>query len=79
MMIKASKFQTWCTENITPQAWARICLKCTDVIRDHGYNLGVLQNLDNDIDLEGDLLEAMKSALLELYDMQLEEDMIAAS
>lgn len=78
MAIKASKFQAWCVDNITPQSWARICLKCTDILRDNGYNLSSLQNLESDIDLDGEVLDAMKAALTELYDMQLEEDAIAA-
>ena len=78
MAIKASKFQEWCNNNITPQAWARICLKCTDALRNGGYNLGAFQNLEQDYDLDGEVLQAMKDALSELYDMQLEEDATAA-
>lgn len=77
-MVKASNFKTWCTDNISPQSWTRICLKCVDIVRAKGHTLKEMEDLNPDIDLDGDLLEALNEALKEYYDMKVDESMLAA-
>ena len=68
-MAKASNFKNWCTENISPQSWTRICLRCTDLVREKGFTLAQMEELDPDIEMDDDLTEALNKALSELYEM----------
>lgn len=77
-MVKASNFKTWCTDNISPQSWTRICLKCVDIIRAKGHTLKEMEDLAPDIDLDEELLEGLNQALSELYEMKVDENMLAA-
>ena len=72
MAVKASNFKNWCVDNISPQSWTRICLKCTDEIRGKGHTLKDMEDLNPDIDLDADLLTALNKALDELYEMKFE-------
>ncbi|MEP5613408.1 MAG: hypothetical protein ABJP45_14245 [Cyclobacteriaceae bacterium] len=74
MAVKASNYKNWCTENISPQSWTRICLKCVDKIRSKGYSLKDMEELTatNDIDLDTELLNALNKALDDLYETQVE-------
>lgn len=76
MSVKASNFKNWCTENISPQSWTRICLKCVDEIRAKGYNLKQMEDLDPDVDLDADLLNSLGAALGELYEMSVDESLL---
>lgn len=77
-MAKASSFKTWCTENISPQSWTRICLKCFDAIRESGHTLKEMEDLDPDIEIESDLLEALNNALFDYYDLKVNESELEA-
>lgn len=72
-MAKASNFKTWCTDNISPQSWTRICLKCVDQIRAKGHTLKEMEDLDPDIEIDNELLEALNTALFNLYEMKVDE------
>ncbi len=74
MAVKASNFKNWCLENISPQAWTRICLKNTDIIRSKGFTLKEMEDLDTDIDIDAELLSALNATLDELYEMKVEEE-----
>lgn len=76
MAVKASNFKNWCNENISPQSWTRICLKCLDEVRAKGMTLKKMEDLDPDIDLDNDLLSALNKALGELYEMSVDEDLL---
>jgi hypothetical protein len=78
-MARASSFKNWCTENISPQSWTRICLKCTDLIREKGHTLKQMEDLDPDIEMDEELLEALNNALSELYEMKVDDALLAAS
>ena len=68
-MAKASNFKNWCTENISPQSWTRICLRCTDLVREKGFMLAQMEELDPDIEMDDQLTDALNKALSELYEM----------
>lgn len=76
MAVKASNFKNWCTENISPQSWTRICLKCLDNVRAKGMTLKQMEELDPDIDLDDALLSALNKALGELYEMSVDVDLL---
>ncbi|MEQ9467233.1 MAG: hypothetical protein RLN88_07455 [Ekhidna sp.] len=79
MAIKASSFKNWCTENISPQSWTRICLKRVDDIRSKGYTLKEMEDLNPDIEMDDELMESLNSALSELYEMTVNESLLAAT
>lgn len=74
--IKASNFKTWCTNNISPQSWTRICLKCLDEIRGKGFTLQEMEDLSPDIDIDSELLAALNGALQELYEISVDEEIL---
>lgn len=76
MIVKASNYKNWCTENISPQSWTRICLKCVNELRAEGLNLKDMEHLENDVDLSPSLLAALNAALGQLYEMSVEEDLL---
>ncbi|MFT6867127.1 MAG: hypothetical protein ACJA08_001966 [Cyclobacteriaceae bacterium] len=76
MVIKASNYKNWCTDNISPQAWTRIVLKCLSLVRERGLTLGQLGDADPDIDLDMELLEALNDALAEIYDLTVDESLL---
>lgn len=76
MAVKASNFKNWCNENISPQSWTRICLKCLDQVRERGYNLKQIEALEEDFDLDAELLNSLNSALGELYEMSVDEELL---
>lgn len=78
MATKASSFKNWCTENISPQSWTRICLKCVDEIRGKGYTLKEMEDLDPDVEMDDELLDALNAALSQLYEMTVDEALLAA-
>lgn len=78
MLVKASTFKNWCTENISPQSWTRICLKCVDKVRSKGHTLKDMEDLAVDINLDTDLLNALSEALDELYEMKIEQSLLTA-
>lgn len=78
MAVKASNFKSWCTDNISPQSWTRICLKCVDEVRAKGYTLKEMEDLNPDLDIDEELLEALNTALFGLYDMKVDESSLAA-
>ncbi|MFK7951994.1 MAG: hypothetical protein AB8B73_04050 [Ekhidna sp.] len=73
MSVKASSFKQWCTDNISPQSWTRICLKNVDELRDKGYTLKEMEDLTPDVDLDDEILESLNNALNALYDMKVAE------
>ena len=76
MAVKASNFKNWCTENISPQSWTRICLKCVNEVRDKGLTLKQMEDLDPDFDLHPELLNSLNAALEELYEMSVDESLL---
>lgn len=76
MAVKAINFKNWCIENISPQSWTRICLKCVDEVRSKGYTLKEMEELASEIDLDTELLNALNKALDELYEMEIEESLL---
>jgi len=76
MAVKASNFKNWCNENISPQSWTRICLKCLDQLRERGYNLKQMEALEEDFDLDAELLGSLNAALGELYEMSVDEELL---
>ncbi|MEQ9307628.1 MAG: hypothetical protein RJQ14_27195 [Marinoscillum sp.] len=76
MAVKASNFKNWCTENISPQSWTRICLKCVDQVRAKGLNLKQMEDLDPDVDLDPELMSSLNSALEALYEMSVDEELL---
>lgn len=76
MAVKASNFKNWCTETISPQSWTRICLKCVNEIRDKGLNLKQMEDPNPDFNLDDDLLESLNRALMELYELSVEESLL---
>lgn len=77
-MAKASNFKIWCTENISPQSWTRICLKSVDTIRSKGHTLKMMEDLDPDIEIDEELLAALNNALFDYYDMKVDETQLEA-
>ena len=78
MSVKASSFKQWCTDNISPQSWTRICLKRVDELRDKGYTLKEMEDLTPDVDLDKEMLELLNGALSDLYDVKVEEESLLA-
>lgn len=78
MAVKASSFKTWCSENISPQSWTRICLRCVDEIRGKGHTLKEMEDLEPDIEIDEELLDALNVALSNLYEMTVDESLLAA-
>lgn len=77
MAVKASNFKNWCTENISPQSWTRVCLKCVDEVRKKGYTLKDMEDLTTDIDLDTELLNALNKALDDLYETKIEQSLLS--
>lgn len=77
MAAKAISYKNWCEENITPQSWPRILLKCIDLIRSEGFTIKDLENPGDTVELSPSLLEAFNNAMQELYDMRVEENSLA--
>ncbi|MFY0605298.1 MAG: hypothetical protein JXR10_01200 [Cyclobacteriaceae bacterium] len=73
MAIKASSFKAWCTDNISPQSWTRICLRCVEEIRAKGYNLKQMEDLDPDVELDSELTTSLNNALNDLYELSVDE------
>ncbi len=76
MAVKASNFKNWCNENISPQSWTRICLKCLDQLRARGLNLKQMEELQEDVDLDNELLTSLNEALGDLYEMSVDEELL---
>lgn len=76
MAVKASNYKNWCTENISPQSWTRIVLKCVSEVRENGLTLGQLENPEPDFDIPAPLLESLNGALQALYDTEVEESLL---
>ncbi len=76
-MAKASSFKQWCTDNISPQSWTRICLKRVDDIRQKGYTLKEMEDLNPDIEMDDELMDSLNSALSDLYEMTVDENILA--
>lgn len=77
MSIKASSFKNWCTENISPQSWTRICLKCIDEIRDKGLILKDFEDKPDTIEIDEELLGYLNNALNNLYEMTVDGDTLS--
>lgn len=76
MAVKASNFKNWCTENISPQSWTRICLKCVNEIRDQEFTLKQMEDPNPDFDIPTELLRSLNAALAELYEMSVDESLL---
>lgn len=76
MAIKASNYKNWCTENISPQAWTRIVLKCVSQVREKGLSLKEMEELNPDFELDPELMDALSEALAELYEMSVDESLL---
>ncbi len=77
MAIKADSYKNWCSENISPQSWYRIVLKSIDVIRDSGLALKELEEPNPDLVLPEPVFVALNQALDDLYQLKIEEGMLA--
>lgn len=75
-VVKASSFKNWCTENISPQSWTRICLKCTNELRAKGLNLKQMEELVEDVNLDSELLTSLNGALEQLYELSVDESLL---
>lgn len=75
--MKAINIKNWCTENITPQSWPRIVLKSIPELRDMGIDVSGLQDPTDDVELTDEALTVLNKWMVELYDLQVKEDMIA--
>jgi hypothetical protein len=78
MGVKASNFKNWCTDNISPQSWTRICLKRVDELRGKGYSLQEMEDLTPDVDLDDEMVDLLNSALNDLYEMTVDEESLLA-
>lgn len=78
MSVKASNFKNWCTDNISPQSWTRICLKRVDELRDKGFSLQEMEDLTPDVDLDNETVELLNAALNDLYDLTVDEESLLA-
>lgn len=74
MAVKAVSFKNWCEENITPQAWPRILLRCLNQIKEEGYTLKDFQEPSDTIEISENLIEEFNKAMQELYEMQVEQN-----
>ena len=52
-------------------------MKRVDDIRQKGYTLKEMEDLNPDIDMDDELLESLNSALSELYEMTVDENILA--
>lgn len=77
MATKASSFKNWCTANISPQSWTRICLKSVDSIRSKGHTLKEMEDLNPDIEMDDELMDVLNAALSELYEMTVNDESLA--
>ncbi|NQZ77459.1 MAG: hypothetical protein HRT61_15360 [Ekhidna sp.] len=77
MAVKASSFKGWCAENISPQSWTRICLRCTDIIRSKGLTLKEMEDLEPDVEMDDELVGELNSALSDLYNMTFDSSLVA--
>ncbi|MEP0984183.1 hypothetical protein [Ekhidna sp.] len=77
MATKASSFKEWCTNNISPQSWTRICLRSVDAIRSKGHTLKEMEDLNPDVEMDDELMDQLNDALSELYDMKVDENVLA--
>lgn len=73
MAAKAISYKNWCEENITPQSYPRIILKCVELIRKQGFTIKELEDPKENLELNAELLEAFNNAMQEMYDMRVEE------
>ncbi|WP_258104827.1 hypothetical protein [Marinoscillum sp. MHG1-6] len=76
MALKASNYKNWCGDNISPQAWTRVVLKCLTLVRERGLSITEMEQTDPDIELDEELLEAINQTLLELYDVTVDETLL---
>jgi hypothetical protein len=76
MEVKASSFKNWCTENISPQSWTRIGLRCVDDLRAKGFNLKQMEDLNPDVELDSEILAKLNKALEALYEMSVDESLL---
>lgn len=75
-MAKAINFKNWCTQNISPQAWSRIVLKSITVIRAAGFDLGDVDNPNENFELDENIMNALNQALDDLYQMKIESEVL---
>jgi hypothetical protein len=75
-MVKAINFKNWCTENISPQAWARIVLKSLPALRGEGLELNALDNPDSGMVLSDGAMAILSQTLEELYQMKIENEVL---
>ncbi|MBV6644432.1 MAG: hypothetical protein KI790_03230 [Cyclobacteriaceae bacterium] len=76
MTVKATNYKNWCIENISPQAWSRILLKCLPQIRELGLKLGDFEDPSDDLELSAELMTDLNTALDELYQLKVEESLL---
>ncbi|KOY87833.1 hypothetical protein AD998_18345 [bacterium 336/3] len=70
-MANALSIKKWCDENISPVAWQRVVMKNLDLFRTKSLGLADLETPANTINLENELVEAVKKTIQELYKMEL--------
>ena len=76
MEVKASNYKNWCVENISPQSWTRIVLRCLTEVRERGLTLKQMEHTDPDIVLDEELMDKLNAVLAELYDMTVDESLL---
>jgi len=75
-MAKAINFKNWCTQNISPQAWSRIVLKCIPEIRAKGLDLHDLDEPSNSLELDAEVMKLLNKSLEDLYQMNTEAEVL---
>jgi hypothetical protein len=70
-MANALSIKKWCDENISPVAWQRVVMKNLDLFRTKSLGLADLETPANTINLDNELVEAVKKTIQELYKMEL--------
>jgi hypothetical protein len=77
MAVRAASFKNWCTENISPQSWARILLKSMHDVRAQGMTIKELENPEDSVELNPELLESLNRSLEEIYQTQVQEELLS--
>ncbi|MCU0439025.1 MAG: hypothetical protein MUC49_14095 [Raineya sp.] len=70
-MANALGIKKWCDDNISPVAWQRVVMKNLDLFRTKGLGLADLETPVNTINLDGELIDAVKKTIQDLYKIEL--------
>ena len=79
MKMNLVALKNWCTETITPLAWQRIVIKVLPELRDGGYGLSQLENPTDDMFFKEKEISVVKSAINDLYSLEIPEEIYSKS